>query len=101
MLRERIVAIAAHRLEAAPDDIEIAESRVSVRGTPTIGFSLAELAALAYFEPQRLPPGTAAGPRGDRPLHRGGAVDLGERDARLHVRGRRRDRATCASCATS
>ena len=61
VLRERIVAIAAHRLEAAPDDIEIAESRVSVRGTPAIGFSLAELAALAYFEPQRLPPGTAAG----------------------------------------
>ena len=61
VLRERIVAIAAHRLEAATDDIEIAESRVSVRGTPAIGFSLAELAALAYFEPQRLPPGTAAG----------------------------------------
>ena len=61
ILRERIVAIAAHRLEAAPDDIEIAESRVSVRGSPTIGFSLAELAALAYFEPQRLPPGVAAG----------------------------------------
>ena len=47
-LRERIVAIAAHKLEAAPDDIELAGSRATVRGTPTIGLSLAEIADIAY-----------------------------------------------------
>jgi carbon-monoxide dehydrogenase large subunit len=60
-LRERIVAIAAHRLEAAPEDIELAESRARVRGTPSIGLSLAEIAALAYFEPGALPPGVPPG----------------------------------------
>ena len=34
ILRERISAIAAHRLEAAVDDIELADSRAHVRGTP-------------------------------------------------------------------
>ena len=61
ILRERICAIAAHRLEAAVDDIELADSRAHVRGTPAIGFSLAELAAVAYFAPHALPPGLPAG----------------------------------------
>lgn len=60
-LRERIVAIAAHRLEAAPDDIVLADSRATVRGTPSIGLSLAEIADRAYFKPGSLPPGTPAG----------------------------------------
>jgi len=61
ILRDRIAAIAAHRFEAAVEDIEIANSRAFVRGTPTIGISLGELAALAYFEPSALPPGVPAG----------------------------------------
>jgi len=61
ILLDRIRAIAAHRLEAAGDDIELAESRAYVRGTPAIGISLAEIAALAYFEPHALPPGVPAG----------------------------------------
>jgi carbon-monoxide dehydrogenase large subunit len=61
ILRERILAIAANKLEAAADDLELAESRVSVRGTPSIGMTLAELAAVAYFEPYSLPPGVPAG----------------------------------------
>ncbi len=61
ILRERIRAIAAHRLEAAVVDIELGESRAFVRGTPSIGLSLAEIAALAYFEPQSLPPEVPAG----------------------------------------
>ncbi len=36
ILRERLVAIAAHKLEAAVDDIELADSRASVRGTPAM-----------------------------------------------------------------
>jgi aerobic carbon-monoxide dehydrogenase large subunit len=61
VLRERIVAIAAHRLEASAGDIELADSRANVRGTPTIGLSLGEVAALAYFEPYSLPAGVPAG----------------------------------------
>jgi carbon-monoxide dehydrogenase large subunit len=61
ILSDKIRAIAAHRLEAAVDDIELAESRATVRGTPTVGVSFAEIAALAYFNPQRLPPGVPAG----------------------------------------
>jgi carbon-monoxide dehydrogenase large subunit len=61
ILCERIRAIAAHRLEAAADDIELVESRAHVRGTPTIGISFAEIAELAYFQPQALPPGTPPG----------------------------------------
>ncbi len=61
VVRERIVAIAAHKLEAAPEDIELAGSRASVRGTPSIGLSLAEVAAMSYFDPLSLPPGVSAG----------------------------------------
>jgi aerobic carbon-monoxide dehydrogenase large subunit len=61
ILRERIVAVAAHALEAAPEDIDLAESRASVRGVPDVSVSLAELARRAYFEPQRLPAGVPAG----------------------------------------
>jgi aerobic carbon-monoxide dehydrogenase large subunit len=55
VLRERIIAIAAHRLEAAPDDIELGDSRATVRGTPAIGVSLAEVAQAVYFNPASLP----------------------------------------------
>jgi carbon-monoxide dehydrogenase large subunit len=60
-LRERIVAIAAHRLEAAPDDIELAESRAFVRGTPGQAISLAEIARVAYFQTDQLPPDVPPG----------------------------------------
>jgi carbon-monoxide dehydrogenase large subunit len=61
ILRERIVAIAAHKLEAAAEDVELANSRASVRGAPSVGISLADIAALAYFDPYSLPPGVPAG----------------------------------------
>jgi len=55
-LRARMAAIAAHHFEAAVEDIEIAQSWASVRGTPTARISVAEIAALAYFSPDALPP---------------------------------------------
>ncbi|MET0902533.1 MAG: molybdopterin cofactor-binding domain-containing protein, partial [Acidimicrobiales bacterium] len=60
-LRERIVAIAAHQLEADPDDIELDQSRATVRGTPTIGLSLSEIATIAYSDVGSLPPGVPPG----------------------------------------
>jgi carbon-monoxide dehydrogenase large subunit len=61
ILRERICAIAAHRLEAAVDDIELAGSRAFVRGTPAVAITLADIAELAYHQPAALPPDTPAG----------------------------------------
>jgi aerobic carbon-monoxide dehydrogenase large subunit len=61
ILRERIAAIAAHKLEAAVEDIELAGSRASVRGTPSAGLSFADVASLAYFEPSKLPPDVPPG----------------------------------------
>jgi carbon-monoxide dehydrogenase large subunit len=61
VLRDRITAIAAHKLEAAPEDIELTEGRAAVRGTPAKGLSFAEVAGLAYFDPYGLPAGTPAG----------------------------------------
>jgi carbon-monoxide dehydrogenase large subunit len=61
ILRKRIQAIAAHKLEASPDDIDIAHSWASVRGTPSIGLSLGEIASVAYFDPYSLPSGVPAG----------------------------------------
>ena len=61
VLRERLIAIAAHRLEAAPDDIELADSKASVRGTPDANVSFSTLARMAYLEPERLPPDVPAG----------------------------------------
>jgi carbon-monoxide dehydrogenase large subunit len=61
ILRERIVAIVAQRFEAAPEDIEVARSWASVRGTPSIGMTLQEVARVAYFDPHSLPPGQEAG----------------------------------------
>ena len=92
ILVERIKAIAAHKLEAATEDIELAESRAHVRGTPSVGVSLEEIASTAYFE-RRPPAARRTGrSRSDGALRERRPVDLGERDACLHVRGRRRDR---------
>lgn len=60
-LGERVTSLAAHLLEASPDDIELDGSQASVRGTPTAGLTFAELARVSYTETHRLPPGTEAG----------------------------------------
>jgi carbon-monoxide dehydrogenase large subunit len=60
-LRERITAIAAQKLEAAPDDVVLEGSRAFVQGTPSVAVTLAEIADVAYFKPNELPPGVPAG----------------------------------------
>jgi carbon-monoxide dehydrogenase large subunit len=54
-LREKVVAIAAHMLEASSADLEIVDSTVSVMGTPSKGVTLAEVAKLAYRQAHTLP----------------------------------------------
>jgi carbon-monoxide dehydrogenase large subunit len=60
MLRERLKQIAAHQLEAAVDDIELADGRASVRGTPSVGMSIKEIAGISYDASQQVP-GVPAG----------------------------------------
>ncbi|MER6514921.1 xanthine dehydrogenase family protein molybdopterin-binding subunit [Nonomuraea sp. NPDC001636] len=47
-LRDKLLAIAAHRLEAAPGDLEIAQECVRVKGDPRASVSLRELATSAW-----------------------------------------------------
>jgi aerobic carbon-monoxide dehydrogenase large subunit len=58
-VRQKAVEIAAHLLEAAPEDLEVEDGRVSVRGTPTRGVELSEVARVAYNSPGELPEGAA------------------------------------------
>ena len=61
LLRERILATAAHQLKVAAEDLELADSRVRLRHDHEVGMSLADVAQLAHFAPQKLPPGVPAG----------------------------------------
>ena len=61
ILRDRIVAIAAHKLEASIDDIELAGSWAAVRGTPSARVSLRDIAQTAYFQASTLPAGIPGG----------------------------------------
>ncbi|WP_068279073.1 xanthine dehydrogenase family protein molybdopterin-binding subunit [Aldersonia kunmingensis] len=60
-LRERILAIAAHKLNADVNDIEFVHSRATVRGVPDVELTLAEIAQIAYFQRDAMPPGVPNG----------------------------------------
>jgi carbon-monoxide dehydrogenase large subunit len=60
-LRSKVLAIAAHLLEASPDDLEIVDGLISVRGTPAVARTLADIAKIAYHDLGALPPGTEPG----------------------------------------
>jgi carbon-monoxide dehydrogenase large subunit len=54
-VRDKVLAIAAHQMEADPADLTIQAGRVSVRGTPTRALTLQEVATLAYRQAHQLP----------------------------------------------
>jgi carbon-monoxide dehydrogenase large subunit len=54
-LRDKLVRIASHVLEAAAEDLHLADARVAVKGAPGREVSLAQLARIAHLETQRLP----------------------------------------------
>ena len=60
-VRARMLAIVAHELEAAPEDLVVTDGRVHVSGTPTRGMTIKEIAHRAYSEPASLPPDTPLG----------------------------------------
>lgn len=57
---EKAKAFVAHKLEAAPEDIELRDGRWIVRGSPDRGLTLAEVAGLAYI-PEDIPEGLEPG----------------------------------------
>jgi len=60
-VRAKVVEIAAHALEASPEDLQITAGKVSVVGTPARGLDLGDIAQLAYFRADALPPGMEMG----------------------------------------
>jgi carbon-monoxide dehydrogenase large subunit len=61
VLREKIVAIAAHQLEASPEDVEIADGCIAVRGAGGRAVTLRDVAQAAYGGTRRLPKGMEPG----------------------------------------
>jgi carbon-monoxide dehydrogenase large subunit len=59
-VQDKAKRIVAHQLEAAPEDIELADGSFRVAGSPDKGMTLAEVAGEAYI-PQDLPEGMEAG----------------------------------------
>jgi carbon-monoxide dehydrogenase large subunit len=57
---EKAKRIVAHQLEAAPEDIELADGKFSVKGSPDKGMTLAEISGGAYI-PENLPEGMEPG----------------------------------------
>ncbi len=60
-VRNKASRIAAHLLEAAVEDIELADGRYQVRGVPDRGVTLAEIAKAAYDDADDLPADIDAG----------------------------------------
>jgi carbon-monoxide dehydrogenase large subunit len=60
-VKRKAIEIAAHLLEASPDDLELIDGVIAVRGTPQASVPLAEVAAAAYLQVNRLPPDMSLG----------------------------------------
>jgi carbon-monoxide dehydrogenase large subunit len=67
MLRERIIAIAAHKLEVPIEDIELVDAKAVAKSKPDEPLTYAEIADIAYFKseqlPKEVPPGLEASGR--------------------------------------
>ena len=61
LVKQKLLRITAHLLEAPIEDLELADGRVHVRGAPASGVTVAQLAQKAYFAPMELPPGMEPG----------------------------------------
>ena len=55
-VREKAVRVAAHVLEAAVEDVTLADGQAFVRGAPGRAVTLAEIARIAHLQTHRLPP---------------------------------------------
>ncbi len=60
-IKEMVLRIAAHLLEASEADLEIVDGVVAVRGTPARALTVADVARAAWFAPSSLPDGMRPG----------------------------------------
>ena len=60
-VREKVLAVAAHSLEAAQEDLDIEAGTVFVKGTPVRSVTMKEVAAAAYRFAAQLPAELSAG----------------------------------------
>jgi len=60
-MREKVLQIGAHLLEASVEDVEMHHGVVSVRGVPGAEVPLGNIAAVAYLNTDALPPGVSPG----------------------------------------
>ena len=69
-VREKALAVAAHLLEASPDDLEMRDGRIEVAGVPGSGVTLRMVAeAVSGVPGYALPGNVRAGPRKHAELH--------------------------------
>src|SRR5439155_592208 len=68
VLKQKLLRIAAHLLEAPLEDLELVDGSIRVRGAPSSGMTIAQLAPKAYLAPtehlERLDPNTPLGMKG-------------------------------------
>ncbi|HYU18841.1 MAG TPA: molybdopterin cofactor-binding domain-containing protein, partial [Chloroflexota bacterium] len=60
-LRDKVLRIGAHLLEASLADVELVDGAVRIRGVPERALSLREISRVAHFNPPRLPKDTDPG----------------------------------------
>jgi 2-furoyl-CoA dehydrogenase large subunit len=60
-VRDKLLRIAAHRLEVAAEDLELVDGQVRVRGVPGRSLTLRDVARTAYADVLGLPPGEQPG----------------------------------------
>ncbi len=60
-MRAKLLRVAAELMEASPDDLDVADGTVTVRGTPARRMSTADVARAAYMQPDTLPDEIAGG----------------------------------------
>ena len=63
-VKEKMFKIAAHALEASPDDLELSEGRVSVKGVPGKSLTIADIGMKAYWFKFDLPKDMESGLEG-------------------------------------
>ncbi len=67
ILRERIIAIAAHKLEVPAEEIELVDAKAVAKSKPDEPLTYAQIADIAYFKseklPKEVPPGLEASGR--------------------------------------
>jgi carbon-monoxide dehydrogenase large subunit len=61
IVRDKLLRIAAHLLEAPLDDLELVDGAVRVRGVPASSLTITQLAQKAYLAPTELPAGMEPG----------------------------------------